>query len=160
MNTLILITGSWALYRALTIIIDDDRIVGKICVGTSLIVFLSPIQIIYKVIKEKNYRLIPIYNCYLIFLYAICWVVYGIFITDFYVVFPNAIAIVLSLVEIIIYLSYKRKYPAIGERDFSSTIGIETTTNEEGTKKEEPPIKMDEEDVKGKEKPVKIITKN
>ena len=75
-------------------------------------------------------------------------------------VFPNAIAIVLSLVEIIIYLSYKRKYPAIGEREFSSTIGIETSANEEGTKKEEPAIKMDEEEVKGKEKPVKIITKN
>ena len=66
LNTLILITGTWALYRALTIIIDDDRIVGKICIGTSCIVFLSPIQIIYKVIKEKNYILIPIYNCYML----------------------------------------------------------------------------------------------
>ena len=161
MNTLILITGTWALYRALTIIIDDDRIVGKICIGTSCVVFLSPIQIIYKVIKEKNYILIPIYNCYLIFLYSICWVVYGIFITDFYVVFPNAIAIVLALVEIIIYLNYKRKYPGIGEREFSSTIGIETTANEEASKKEDSSsIKMEEVDDKVKEKPVKIITKN
>ncbi len=161
LNTLILITGTWALYRALTIIIDDDRIVGKICIGTSCIVFLSPIQIIYKVIKEKNYILIPIYNCYMIFLYAICWVVYGIFITDFYVVFPNSIAIVLALIEIIIYLNYKRKYPAIGEREFSSTIGIETTSNEEPSKKEENTLKMDEDtEAKGSEKPVKIITKN
>ena len=161
LNTLILITGTWALYRALTVIIDDDRIVGKICIGTSCIVFLSPIQIIYKVIKEKNYILIPIYNCYMIFLYAICWVVYGIFITDFYVVFPNSIAIVLALIEIIIYLNYKRKYPAIGEREFSSTIGIETTSNEEPSKKEENTLKMDEDtEAKGSEKPVKIITKN
>ena len=161
LNTLILITGTWALYRALTIIIDDDRIVGKICIGTSCIVFLSPIQIIYKVIKEKNYILIPIYNCYMIFLYAICWVVYGIFITDFYVVFPNSIANVLALIEIIIYLNYKRKYPAIGEREFSSTIGIETTSNEEPSKKEENTLKMDEDtEAKGSEKPVKIITKN
>ena len=161
LNTLILITGTWALYRALTIIIDDDRIVGKICIGTSCIVFLSPIQIIYKVIKEKNYILIPIYNCYMVFLYAICWVVYGIFITDFYGVFPNSIAIVLALIEIIIYLNYKRKYPAIGEREFSSTIGIETTSNEEPSKKEETTLKMDEDtEAKGTEKPVKIITKN
>ena len=161
LNTLILITGTWALYWALTFIIEDDRIVGKICIGTSCVVFLSPIQIIYKVIKEKNYILIPIYNCYLIFLYSICWVVYGIFITDFYVVFPNAIAIVLALVEIIIYLNYKRKYPGIGEREFSSTIGIETTANEEASKKEDSSsIKMEEVDDKVKEKPVKIITKN
>ena len=82
--------------------------------------------------------------------------VYGIFITDFYVVFPNAICIVLSLVQVIMYINLSKKYPAIGKNEFSSTIGIETTSNEE-TKKEDTPIKIDEEsDVKGKEKPVKI----
>ena len=160
LNTLILITGSWALYRALTIIIDDDRIVGKICIATSCIIFFFPIQIVYKVIKDKNYILIPIYNCYLIVLYSICWVVYGIFITDFYIVFPNSIAIILSLVQIVIYLNFKKKYPAIGEREFSSTIGIETNPSDESNKKEEPPIQLDEEgDDKDKEKPVKIVSK-
>jgi len=161
LNLLILITGTWALYRALTIIIDDDRIVGKICIGTSFIVFFNPIQTIYKVIKEKNYIIIPIYNNYAIFLSSICWLVYGIFITDFYIVFPNTIGIILSLIEIIIYLNYKKKYPAIGEKDFSSTIGIETTSNDDSNKKEEPSINMDEEkEIRSKEKPVKIINKN
>ncbi len=160
LNTLILITGTWALYRALTIIIDDDRIVGKICIGTACIVFYSPVQTIYRVIKEKNYRLIPIYNCYFVLAYGICWVIYGVFITDFYVVFPNAISIIISLIAVFIYCNYKRKYPVIGERDFSSTIGIETSTTEE-PKKEENPIKMEEVvETSGKEKPVKIITKN
>ena len=158
LNALILITGTWAVYRALTIIIDDDRIVGKICIGTAIIVFLTPIQILYKVIKEKNYILIPFYPS-LIYLFAsIAWVAYGIMITDFYVVCPHVIGIVLSLVQIFIYLSYKRKYPAIGEREFSSTIGIETAG--EDTKKEEAPIKIDEDiQPQVKEKPVKIVTK-
>ena len=161
LNALILITGTWALYRALTIIIDDDRVVGKICIGTAIIVYVQPMQIIYKVIKEKNYGFIPIYNCYLSFLSSVCWLVYGIFITDFYVVFPYAIGIILSLVQIVIYLNYQKKYPIIGERDFSSTIGIETTPNEE-VKKEATPIKMDEmtEETEGKEKPVKISAKD
>ena len=63
LNALILITGTWAVYRALTIIIDDDRIIGKICIGTTLVVYLSPIPVLYKVIKEKkekNYMFIPI----------------------------------------------------------------------------------------------------
>ena len=160
LNALILITGTWALYRALTIIIDDDRVVGKICIGTAIIVYVQPMQIIYKVIKEKNYGFIPIYNCYLSFLSSVCWLVYGIFITDFYVVFPYAIGIILSLVQIVIYLNYQKKYPIIGERDFSSTIGIETTPNEK-VKKEATPIKMDEmtEETEGKEKPVKISAK-
>ena len=131
LNTLILITGTWALYKAPIFLINNPRTFGIFCIGTSFIVFISQIQIIYKVIKEKNYILIPIYNCYFIFLYSICWAVYGIFRTNFYVIFPNAIAIVLALVEIIIYFNYKRKYTTIGEREFSPTIGIETSSIEE-----------------------------
>lgn len=160
LNALILITGTWALFRALTIIIDDDRVVGKICIGTTCIIHIQTVQLIYRVIKEKNYVFIQIYNCYVSFLAYVCWLVYGIFITDFYVVFPYAIGIILTLVQIVIYLNYKKKYPTIGEREFSSTIGIETTPNEE-VKKEAEPIKMDEmtEEPEGKEKPVKISSK-
>ena len=158
LNALILITGTWAVYRALTIIIDDDRIVGKICIGTAIVVFLTPIQILYKVIKEKNYILIPIYPAWIYLFASIAWVVYGVMITDFYVVCPHVMGIVLSLVQIIVYLNFRRKYPAIGERDFSSTIGIETGNDE--PKKEEPPIKIDEDSQpEAKEKPVKIVTK-
>ena len=52
LNTLILITGTWALYRALTIIIDDDRICGRICIGTSCLVFFSPIQMFLSVVSR------------------------------------------------------------------------------------------------------------
>lgn len=159
LNCLILITGTWACYRALTIIIDDDRIVGKICIGTTIIVYLTPIQMLYKVIKDKNYIIIPIYSTLIYLCACICWIVYGVMITDFYVVCPHVMGVVLSLVQIIVFLNFKRKYPTIGEREFSSTIGIETTGNDD-TKKEEAPIKIDEESQpNAKEKPVKIVSK-
>ena len=159
LNTLILITGTWAVYRALTIIIDDDRIVGKICIGTQIIMYLSPIQILYRVIKEKNYILIPFYSSLGHILACILWIVYGVLITDYYVICTHSAGIILSLVQIIVYCNFKRKYPAIGEKDFTSTIGIETSGIEE-SKKEEPPIKIDDDSqTQIKEKPVKIITK-
>ena len=160
LNTLILITGSWAVYRALTIILDDDRIIGKILIGTTITVYITPIQILFRVIKEKNYILIPVYSAWVYLFACIAWVVYGIFIGDFYVVFPHSAGIILSLVQIIVFLNFKRKYPAIGERDFSSTIGIETSGNEE-TKKEENINNNFEEDNQSqtKEKPVKIVSK-
>ena len=140
--------------------IDDDRIVGKICVLTFLVVFITPIQILYRVLKERNYNLIQIYICWLSLGYSICWVVYSAFLSDFYIMCPNVINIIICLAQIVVYINLSRKYPAIGKNEFSSTIGIETSTNEE-VKKEETQIKMDEEtDVKAKEKPVKIITKN
>ena len=160
LNALILITGTWALYRCLTIIIDDDRIVGKICIMTFFVVYITPVQILYRVLKERNYNLIPIYNCWLSLFYSSLWIVYAVFISDFYILFPNIINIILSLAQIAVYINLSRKYPAIGQREFSSTIGIETTASEE-VKKEETHIKIDEDtENKMKEKPVKIINKN
>ena len=159
LNALILITGTWALYRCLTIIIDDDRIVGKICILTFCVVFITPVQILYRVLKERNYNLIPIYNCWVSLCFSSLWIVYAIFISDFYILFPNIINIILSLAQIAVYINLSRKYPAIGQREFSSTIGIETTTNEE-VKNVEGQIKIDEDMDDKKEKPVKIINKN
>ena len=159
LNALILITGTWALYRCLTIIIDDDRIVGKICILTFCVVFITPIQILYRVLKERNYNLIPIYNCWVSLCFSSLWIVYAIFISDFYILFPNIINIILSLAQIAVYINLSRKYPAIGQKEFSSTIGIETTTNEE-IKNVEGQIKIDEDMDDKKEKPVKIINKN
>ena len=157
LNSLILISGTWAVYRALTIIIDDDRIVGKICIGTSAIMFITPMQIIYKVIKEKHYKLIPLYSAW-VYLFACCaWVVYGIFITDFYLVCPFSAGFIISLIQIIIYLNYKKKYPTIGDKESISTIGIDNTISEEEPKKEESSIKIDDEE--SKEQPVKIVGK-
>ena len=84
LNALLIITGTWALYRCLTIMIDDDRTVGKICILTFIVVYITPIQILYKVLKEKNYNLIPIYNCWVSFFSSIFWVIYSMYLSDFY----------------------------------------------------------------------------
>ena len=100
LNTLILITGSWAVYRALTIVIDDDRVVGDICIGTTFIIFLSPIQILYKVFKEKNYNIIPVFAAIIYLSGCLSWFIYAIFIKDFYLAFPHALGVILSGVAI------------------------------------------------------------
>lgn len=151
LNTLILITGSWACYRALTIVIDDDRVVGDICIGTTIIIFISPIQILYKVFKEKNYNIIPVFSAIIYLLTCLFWFVYAIFIKDFYLAFPNLLGIILSAVEIAVYINCKRRYPGIGEIT-TGTIDIVSGGNDEN-KKEETPIKIDEG------KPVEIVNK-
>ena len=154
LNALILITGTWAVYRALTIIIDDDRIVGKICFGTFVIALFTPMSIIYRVIKEKNYLLIPNKSAWFFFLGSMGWIVYGVFISDIYVVCSYVLGVIISVIQIIIYNNYKKKYPTIGEKNVSSTIGIETT----GTEKTEMKLDGDKEN-NGIEKPVKIVSK-
>ena len=160
LNALIIITGSYATYRGLTIVVDDDAVIGKICNVTSIIVFLTPIYLIYKVIREKNnYILIPIYTVWVsVFAYG-CWVIYGIVIKDLYLTIPNVIGIVLSVIQICIYIIFKKKYPTFAEREKdTSTIDIENTGNDD--RREDTTIKDDEEiqnSTKGK--PVKIVSK-
>ena len=159
LNALIILTGSYAVYRGLTIVVDDDAVVGKVCNVTSIIVFLSPIQILYRVFREKNnYFLIPIYTAWVSLFSTGCWVTYGILISDIYIQIPYIIGIILAIVQICTYIVFKRKYPTIGERDRdTSTIDIDNTVDE---KKETNNIKDDEENQTDvKEKPVKISSK-
>ena len=159
LSALIVLTGSYAVYRGLTIVGDDDAVVGKICNVTSIIVFLSPIQILYRVFREKNnYFLIPIYTAWVSLFSTGCWVTYGILISDIYIQIPNIIGIILAIIQICTYIVFKRKYPTIGERDRdTSTIDIDNTVDE---KKETNNIKDDEENQTDvKEKPVKISSK-
>ena len=159
LNALITITSSYALYNTLTFLIDDQSIIGKICNCTSIIVFLSPIQLIYRVIREKIYFLIPIYTAYVSFVTSSCWVIYGISFKNMYIVFPNTFGIVLAIVQIIVYFNYKNKFPNFGDKD-NSTIGIESTVTEDGKKDEPTTIKIDEDNQSNeKVRPVKIVSK-
>ena len=157
LNALIIITGSYATYRGLTIVVDDEAIIGKICNLTSIIVFSYPIYLIYKIIREKNnYVLIQIYTAWIsLFAYG-CWVIYGILIKDVYLLIPNVIGIILSIIQICIYIIFKEKYPTFSEKDKdASTIDIENTGNDD--------IREDKynEDIQNnsKGKPVKIVSK-
>ena len=152
-NIIILITGTWTLYYVLVFIIGNINIIGLICIITSCIMFFFPIQIILNVIYEKNYLIISIYNSCNRFIYSICWIIFGSLIKEYNLIIPNVIAMVLSLLQIIIYFNYKRRYIIINEADF--TIGIENNSNED-TNQQESNIKSEEPEIKGKAKPVKI----
>ena len=162
LNILIITTGTYVLYQCLRLIIDDEPIIGKICNATSIIVFLSPFQLIYRVLIEKNYNLIPIYAAYILFFSSCCWVSYGSKIKNIYVIIPNVIGIILSIAQIYVYTSYKMNSPVIGEREFTSTIDIvntgseieEETHGQNNNKK-----KFAENQINSKGKPVKIIEK-
>ena len=145
LNTLILITGSYALYRTLTIIVDDDRNVGKICLSTNLLAYFTSVQTIYKVIKDKSYILISIKSCLITICSTICWTIYGCIISDVYLIVSFIISSVICLAQIILYFYFKRKYPMFFEKGNSNTsIDIEVSNiKETGKKEEQVEIKVD-----------------
>lgn len=158
LNILIIIMASWAAYKYLTIAVDDDGVVGKICFCSSILLYIYFLYIINRVIKEKNFLLIQFnYTC-IYLLKATAWLAYGIITKDYYVISPYVIGIIISLIMIIIYLNFRLKYPAIGIKEFSSTIGIDSPGNEESRREDSLKI-VDDNQGDIKENPVIIISK-
>ena len=162
LNALIVFTGTWAAYRALTIILADPNIVGKVCIGTSLIYLMCPLYLMYRVYREKNYRLISLVVAILSILGGIGWAIYGFMEKDYYIVCPNLLAVLIAIVQIVVRKTFKTKYPTIEQAAETSTIGIESSGEESTKKPETVDVKIDEESAeegeKIKAKPVKIVT--
>ena len=154
LNISLIIAGSFSTYNYLVYQLYNEALVGRLCAITSFFIALNPIFTIYRVLKEKNFYLIQIYQSSFYFLSSISWVIYGIIFKDFYISFAHCFGAIISFVEIIIYLTFKNKYPGISEKNFSSTIGIETTGNEE-IKKEEKNNDDNQTDIK--EIPTKVV---
>ena len=104
--------------------------------------------------------MLPNYRAWISFSSYACWIIYGILIKDKYFLISNIFGIVFSIIQIIIYIKYKKKYKEITEKEKekdkdTSTIDIEITGNDDI--REDKPIKEDED--KLKEIPAKIISK-
>lgn len=162
LNGLIILSGTYMIYIGLAIVIDNVDIIAKICFATYSVLFLFPIHVIYKVIKDKNYAIIPYYTSWATLISSLCWAIYGYGITENYIIYPHSVIIVLYAIQIFIYLNYRKRYPVVIEKKVISTIGIENNENEE-TKKDDNDNnhKLDEETQPSlkEEKPVKIVEK-
>ena len=154
LNILILSTGTYSVYVGLTVILDDDQVAAKFCNATSLVYFFYPVRTIYRVIYQKNYKIISLNYNYISIFNDFCWTVYGVLILENLLAIPHLINIILSLIQLYIYKTYKEKFKGLDEKE-TNTLGIENNGNEE-TKIEETKIKGDI-DVNIKERPVKII---
>lgn len=143
LNTFFIVTGTWAIYRALILIIGKVKIVGYISIFTTLLLFLSPIQKLCKAIKEKNYILIPVFSAWRYLFSSISWLVYAVFLKDYFLIVSSIIGVIFSLFNIFINICYKGKHSLISERRNSNgAINIPGGGNDEN-KKEETPIKND-----------------
>lgn len=130
LNFLIIFMASWSVFKYLSIEIDDDQVVGYLSNCSSIIIHLYFSYIIYKVVKEKNFMLIHFNTMAIYFVSSLLWLAYGVITKDFFMVIPYSMGAVISLIQIVIYINYEKKYPAI------STIDTEGNASEE-IKKEE-----------------------
>ena len=131
LSTIIIIYGTYIFFNYFTIIITDKAyIIGNLCIFGKFCVFISPIQLIYRVIREKKYFLIPIYASFVSLISSICWVIYGFTINDIHVIIPNLVGIILGITQFFVYFYYKLYYSNINKNNRSVSIDNNDIENE------------------------------
>jgi len=160
LNTFFIVTGTWAFYRALILIVGKIKLVGYITILTTFILFISPVMKLDKMIKEKNFKLTQTFSAWKYLVYSISWLIYAIFLKDIYLIITNSLGIIFALFYIFIKIYYKNKYNLIIiERNSNGEINIASGGNYEN-KKEEIPIKLDYDfPPQNEDKPVTIVNK-
>jgi len=90
-------------------VVKNLNFYGKYLIIINIIMFAAPGQNLVKVIKEKNYKYIPIAN---VIMGALCsggWFLYAKIVDDINCLIPNALGLFFSLINTIIWLIYYLK---------------------------------------------------
>jgi len=86
-----------------------EKIIGTIQIFLGVINAGAPGQKIFTVIKTGNYTLIPIITTIFQCFCSSFWFIYGIVIEKYQIIIPNAIGILLTLFQIIVYFYFYGK---------------------------------------------------
>lgn len=88
----------------------DKEITGKIALVFNVLMYASPGEKMITVCKTGNYKLIPIWSTIGGAACSSCWMIYGIYLQDWNVIIPNALGILASIVQVVVFLIYKGRY--------------------------------------------------
>ncbi|KAL7114492.1 hypothetical protein ACP275_04G124300 [Erythranthe tilingii] len=84
------------------------HVLGWISVILSVSVYAAPLSIMKKVIQTKSVEFMPISLSFALLLNAVMWFFYGLLLKDFYITVPNIVGFIFGVLQIILYLIYKK----------------------------------------------------
>ena len=126
---LILSVLTFSLYTTLAIIIDDKDTLGEVCFIVCSISYISPTQLLIKVLNKKDYKIIPIFSAVISGLGFGSWTIFGLFQFSATIIIPNLVGFIFSAAQIILYRVYKNKRPLEEEIGNISTSVIGAVKN-------------------------------
>lgn len=127
--TMILSSLTFAIFIILEVIIEDKKILGEVCFIVCSLSYISPTQLLIKVLNSKNYKKIPIYSAILSSIGYGSWTLFGLFKFNANIIIPNLVGLGFSLAQIILYRVYKYKKPLTEEIGNISQSVIGTVKN-------------------------------
>ncbi|KAL6622846.1 hypothetical protein ACP70R_018838 [Stipagrostis hirtigluma subsp. patula] len=123
---LLLNVGVFGVILLITLLLfaGERRVVmlGWICVGFAVGVFVAPLSIMRRVIQTKSVEYMPFSLSLSLTLSAVVWFLYGLLIKDKYVALPNVLGFTFGMVQMGLYVFYMNKTPVIAEGKEASKL--------------------------------------
>ncbi|KAK3119223.1 hypothetical protein QOZ80_9BG0716070 [Eleusine coracana subsp. coracana] len=120
---LLLNVGVFGLILLLTLLlaVGEKRVVllGWVCVGFSVSVFVAPLSIIRQVVRTRSVEFMPFSLSLSLTMSAVIWFLYGLFIKDKYVALPNVIGFSFGVVQMGLYAFYRNATPRLPAKEVS-----------------------------------------
>ena len=107
--TMVLSFLTLVLYILLTTIVTDRKMLGEICFIVCSLSYISPSQLLIKVLNSKDHKLIPIYSAIIATIGYGSWTLFGFVKWNATIIIPNIVGLFFSLAQIILYRVYKNK---------------------------------------------------
>ena len=95
----LIIVGGAVLYK-------NEKVVSTLAMIFNVAMYIAPGQKILRVIKEKNYKLIPIRSTIVSILCSGSWLFYGITINLFAQILPNALGLFFSILNTLAWIYF------------------------------------------------------
>ncbi|KAL6644069.1 hypothetical protein ACP70R_018835 [Stipagrostis hirtigluma subsp. patula] len=116
---LLLNVGVFGVILLVTLLLfaGERRVVmlGWICVGFAVGVFVAPLSIMRRVIQTKSVEYMPFSLSLSLTLSAVVWFLYGLLIKDKYVALPNVLGFTFGMVQMGLYVFYMNKTPVVAD---------------------------------------------
>ncbi|KAG6579783.1 MtN3-like protein [Phytophthora cinnamomi] len=85
----------------------QEKIVGYIAVLINVAVYASPLQTMKLVLQTKSTASLPVTMCCVNLVNGSLWVLYGILADDMFVLTPNAMGVVLSVIQVVLCIKFR-----------------------------------------------------
>jgi hypothetical protein len=128
-HILIILNFSFEFFWLCYFIIKNVITLGYISMILNIFMYIGTLEKIDRVISSHNYHLIPILSATLMFINAVCWVVYGFAYKDINIIIANILGVIIEIIGIVMWCFLRNKYPCAGNLGQSVNDSSKTVEN-------------------------------
>ncbi|KAF1322937.1 Mtn3-like protein, partial [Globisporangium splendens] len=107
------------------------KVIGFVAVTLNIILYASPFETMKKVVQTKSSSSLPISFCLVTMINCTLWVLYAIIDNDMFVLTPNALGLVFSVIQVTLYVKYKPSVSQVQNDNDIQRVSIDIVTPKE-----------------------------